>query len=490
MTRRVPRRSGPPAAAAALAVLLSAGAHAQGLEDHLAYTLSDRLRFEKVSWFRPPAEAAATDAHDYGFFGNQLRAGFRLTYSRLQLVVEAQQTRLLDLPTEAALRPPLGALGPGGTYSAHHPGETDPGETFLKQAYLLVRGSGVAATLGRFELADGLETLPGDAALGWLKRARIAERLVGPFGWTHVTRSLDGARLTVDRPAWNLTAFGARPSFGGFDVAAHRRIDDVGLGGVALTRKQRAGATPLDARLFLLGYEDHRQRPLKVDNRSPPLRAADRDPIRVRTVGGHAISVLDAGRGAFDLLVWSAAQRGSWGRLEHRAWAAALEGGYRWRQAPWAPWLRAGCNRSSGDTDPVDDEHGTFFQMLPTARIYAQFPFYNLMNNEDLFLQAVLEPTPRISVRADVHHLRLAEGRDLWYSGGGATNDRFFGFSGLASGGARDLALLMDLGVSARLHDRVTAYAYVGHAQGDDVVARTFAGRDATYAYLELTFRY
>src|SRR5207248_464671 len=81
-----------------------------------------------------------------------------------------------------------------------------------------LRRAGLTATVGRYEYRDGLETVPGDPTLAALKRMRIAERLVGPFEFTHVTRSFDGVRLAWDRPAWNVTAFGTRPTRGGFEV--------------------------------------------------------------------------------------------------------------------------------------------------------------------------------------------------------------------------------------------------------------------------------
>ena len=86
-----------------------------------------------------------------------------------------------------------------------------------------------------------------------------------------------------------------------------------------------------------------------------------------------------------------------------------------------------GYFRSTGDGNPADGDHTTFFQVLPTPRVYARFPFYNLMNNEDVFAQLRLRPHARVSLRADVHHLRTSNARDLWYFGGGAFQDKTFG---------------------------------------------------------------
>jgi len=487
------RRSGAHRAGWALAVaLLCAGAaSAAEWRDRVTFTLSDRARGEFVDWFRPPDGVASEGAERYGFFGNQLRAGVHVVLSHVQLTLEGQDTRLANLPDDATLPPPHGAIGPGALYFLNTR-DSSQGETFLKQGFLTLRRRGFTATLGRFEYREGLETMPGDPTLAFLKRARIAERLVGTFDFTHVTRSFDGVRLTYDEPGWNATAMGVRPTRGGFEVSANRELDDVSLAGLALTAKRLpfSGAPPADLRLFYLFFDDSRDEPLKVDNRAPGVRELDRDSIAVHTIGGHAVTAVDVGPGVLDGLVWAVGQFGEWGELDHAAWAYALELGYQLPRVPAQPWLRIGVNQSSGDDDPTDGDHGTFFQVLPTARVYAQLPFFNLMNNQDVFAQLVLRPHARVTIRADYHWLSLTERRDLWYAGGGATNARIFGFSGAPAGGHRELAHLVDLSVNAKLHDHVSLGVYYGHAFGRAVVRTSFAGTDADYGFVELTFRY
>ena len=457
--------------------------------EHVTVTASERARGEVVDFFRPPDGAAGGGAHGYAFFGNQLRAGVRVLFPHLEMVTEVQDTRILHLPDDASLAAPFGNLGPGAVYFANTHDRWQ-GEPFLKQAFLTVRRSGVAASVGRLEYRDGLETLPGDATLLALKRTRIAERLIGPFGYTHVTRSFDGARLAYDQPAWNATAFASHPTAGGFEVSANRELDQVSVAGLALTAKRLPHAPPADARVFYLYYEDDRSRTAKVDNRPAAVRGADKRQIAIHTWGGHVITAAEAGPGIADALLWGAFQAGDWGALDHGAWAWAIEAGYQLPRLPASPWLRVGWNRASGDDDPNDGEHRTFFQLLPTARIYAQFPFYNLMNGDDVFAELLLKPHARVGIRADYHWLRLTEARDLWYSGGGATNDRLFGFAGTPSGGRRELAHLVDVAIDVKLHERVSASVYYAHAFGQGVVGATFAGKDADYAYVELTLRY
>src|SRR5262245_58752327 len=233
--------------------------------DHVTFAASLRVRGEFVDWFEPPPGVAATGAERYAFFGSQLRLGVRALFPHLELEVELQDTRLTGLPDDATLAPPVGALGTGALYflNTH---DTTQGEPFLKQGFLTLRRGGAAATVGRFDYRDGLEVVPADPTLAFVKRTRIAERLVGPFEFTEVTRSFDGFRLVYDQAAWNVTALGARPTQGGFEVSANPDIDRVWLAGVAMTLKRLPSAPPLDARLFYLYYADDRTDVVKLDN--------------------------------------------------------------------------------------------------------------------------------------------------------------------------------------------------------------------------------
>lgn len=455
--------------------------------DRVTLIASERLRGEVVDWFRPRAGVADADANRYGFIASQLRAGLSVVLPHAQLTLVAQDTRLGNLPDDASLPPPVGNLGPGAIYFAHTKQRTQ-GEPFLKLGFVTFRRAGLTTMLGRYEYRDGLETVPGDPALAALKRTRIAERLVGPFDFTHVTRSFDGARFAWDRPGWNVTAFGARPTHGGFEVSANRELD-LTLAGAALTLKRVPHVPPADVRLFYLYYRDGRDAVVKADNRPLPVRATDRAAISVHTAGGHAITVLDLGPGRLDVLGWVALQAGDWGADDHAAWAYALETGYQLPALFAAPWLRIGYDRSSGDDDPADDHHRTFFQLLPTARTYAQLPFYNLMNTGDAFAQILFTPHDRVSLRCDYHWLALSEARDLWYSGGGATNDDIFGYGGAPSGGHHDLAQVIDLSATVRVLPQLAVNGYFGHAFGGAAVGATFAGRDANYGFIELSYR-
>jgi hypothetical protein len=447
--------------------------------DHFTLNASLRVRGEFVDWFQPFPGAAPDGAERYAFFASRLRAGIRAVFPHLEVVAELQDTRLTGLPDDA-IAAPGGPLGPGASYflNTH---QTTQGEPFIRLGFATLRRGGFAATLGRFEYRDGLETVPADATLATLKRTRIAERLVGPFEFTHVGRTFDGGRLVYDQPWWNVTALGVRTSQGGFEISANPEVDDVWLAGLALTLKRLPFALPFDARLFYLYYSDERP------DLPPP--APQDGGIEIHTIGAHALTAFDAGPGVVDVLGWGVAQTGRWGRLDQSAWAYALEAGYQLPRLPAAPWLRAGIDRSSGDDDPDDRTHGTFFQLLPTARTYAEFPFFNLMNLQDVFASLLLRPHERVTLRTNYHWLRLTESADAWWSGGGAQKDDLFGFAAQIGGG-HDLAHLVDLSATITVTPWMTIGAYYGHAFGGDVVAANFDGSEADYGFIETTLRY
>ncbi|MGV3721859.1 MAG: alginate export family protein, partial [Actinomycetota bacterium] len=348
-----------------------------------------------------------------------------------------------------------------------------------------------SARLGRFEVVDGMETAPQDPSLGFLKRERVAHRLLGTFGFTHIGRSFDGGQFVHNTPDLNVTLFGGMPTKGVFDLDGGTTLDDIKVGYAALTKPFKADGFQAETRLFGLHYVDDRQGVVKVDNRPAPVRAADTRNVSISTVGGHAIGVWDTPGGKVDALLWAAGQFGEFGSQSHSAFALAVEAGYQPKDAPWSPWLRAGFNRYSGDDDPMDGNHGAFFPVLPTPRIYARFPFFTLSNLNDAFAQVVLKPTPRLTLRSDLHALWLAEKNDLWYIGGGAFQRPTFGYGGRPSNMNTGLATLIDLSADFQVRKYTTVSGYIGYAFGGDVVDSIYSGSNNGFlGYVELTQKF
>lgn len=320
---------------------------------------------------------------------------------------------------------------------------------------------------------------------------RLAERLIGPFGWSAFTRSFDGGQISLDKDLFNITTMISHPTEGAFENDGHHHIDDVDLVAVTLTLKYNKVIPHTENRLFYFFYNDDRKMN-KVDN-TPAESGLNQGNIEIHTMGLHLLNTLNLGPGVADFLLWGTGQWGDWGRLTHEAWAWAAEMGYQFADFPTKPWIRIGYFISSGDTNPGDKEHETFFQILPTPRKYAFFPFYNLMNNEDLFIQMILKPIRKMVFRADFHFLQLNERGDRWYMGGGATRDRqnIFGYIGRPSFGNTDLAKVLDLTVVYDLNKHVNLNAYYGRAWGDDVIENIYhKNHDANFFYFELALMF
>ncbi len=447
-----------------------------------------RTRVESSDWFGDSSNGT------YTYPGSVIRIGLAESKRTFDWQLELALPFLLGLPTDASPPAPQGALGLGANYYAANGNRTNAAMLFVKQATVRFKGlggiAGQSLRVGRLEFIDGAEVAPKQATLAALKRDRLAHRLLGTFGFTHVGRSFDGVQYVWDAKALNVTALAARPTRGVFDVDGWGELN-VNVFYGAVTRRVGADAGGGEWRVFGLGYQDYRDSVVKVDNRLLAARRADRAHINVATLGGHDVQAVDTPAGRFDLLVWGAAQVGAWGNLTHRAGAFAAEVGWQPRALPaLAPWVRAGYDYGTGDGDANDATHGTFFQILPTPRVYARFPFFNLMNIADAFGELIVRPSKDVTLRADVHALRLARASDLWYQGGGAFQADTFGYAGRPSNGRRGLATLTDLSADVAINPHLSLSGYYGSAAGRSVTDAIYAPGGAQFGYVEVLVRF
>jgi hypothetical protein len=442
--------------------------------------VTNRVRGEFWSFFAT-SPTGPTPNDRYNFLGNKLQLGLRVNREPFEFFLMLQDSLVWPAPADAP--------GAGGQYYVNTQRRLQE-EPIFRQGWFRYRDvftvTGLSTVLGRQLYRDGLEVPARDPTLRWVQKFRIAERLVGPFDYTHVGRSFDGAQLAYDTPLVNLTGFTFVPTAGGYEINANQEISSIFLSGLAVTAKESPRLPGTLARVFWTYYDDHRPIAPLDNDPGPPVRMSD-EPLLLHTVGAQVAHARAAGPGTADVLLWAAGQLGSWQRLEHRAWDFVVEAGYQLPRAWTAPWLRAGIDSGSGDGDPDDGTHGTFFQLLPTARMYAQFPFYNMMNNRDVFAQLLLRPHRILGLRTDFHWLRVNAPEDLLYSGGGATSQHNFGYGGTPTGGVSEIGYLADVSLSFTPVGWLTLYAYYGHVFGQGVIDQADLGSDADYGYLEAT---
>jgi hypothetical protein len=260
----------------------------------------------------------------------------------------------------------------------------------------------------------------------------------------------------------------------------------------AVTIPTGSGKSSGELRVFGIGYQDVRAL-AKTDNRAAAVRSgADRfSDINIGNIGVHYLHQVDTGSsGTFDFLLWGVGQFGQWGVQSHRAGALAAEAGWQ-PKAAWKPWLRVAYNYGSGDGNPNDSHHNSFFQILPTPRIYARFPFYNMENSNDASVVVLLRPTAKVTMRSDVRSLWLSSRRDLWYSGGGAFQPRTFGYTGRPSSGLRGLANVWDISADYRATPHWGLGFYYGHAWGKGVLHSIYPKQpNGDFGYTELLYRF
>ena len=446
--------------------------------------LRDWTRVESWRYFEPDPGGGNPDYTD---IANRLQVGIERRGPRLDVLAALQYVQFGGLPATAN---GPGALGTGALYFDQS-GRIDSRQVYVR--YLNVRlktlAPAMTVQLGRFGYTSGGEAASGDPKIETIKRQRIDARLIGEFEWAIYQRAFDGVRLDVDRPRWHATGSAFRPTQGGFEDAAGAEIDRIGLLTGAITFKPDAVLRHADVELFVNRYDDTRQVSARPDNTNMPASAVD---VHVETLGASAVAAYPVGSGQLDLVGWIAGQTGSWYEQAHRGAAAAGELGYQWSGPTWRPWLRGGFFRGSGDRNPSDAVHGTFFPVMPTVRKYSLSTVYSLMNLNDVFAQLLLRPSSALNLRIDLHRLDLVTAADRWYAGSGATQKAGtnFGYAGRRSNGATSLGTMLEGAADRAITRHWSINGYAGVMRGGEVVQRTFAGRWLTFGYIESVLQY
>lgn len=447
-----------------------------------------RTRIENWTWFTP-----GSGDPKYSYDGSTIRFGISQKRNLFDWALELEAPVLLHLPTNSVAPGAQGQLGQGASYYIANSKQANVAMLFPKQAFIrrkLFNTTSTTLRVGRFEFQDGGEVVAKDPTIAVIKRDRIQQRLLGPFTFAHVMRSFDGFHLVYNKPKINYTVIGAAPTRGVFQVDGWGWIKTA-FGYGAITGQLPGKTTTAEWRVFAICYDDWR-RITKADNRSAALRAGDLANIRIGTYGAHYVQATKTSAGTVDLMAEFALQNGSWGALQQRAGMFDVEAGFQPKILPeLSPWIRAGYYRGSGDKDPNDTKHGTFFQILPTARPYARFPFFDMMNNLDRFGMLTLKPHKRVVFKSEVHSLRLTSRNDLWYAGGGAYQPWTFGYQSRSGAGSESLANLYDASVDVTVSPHFSVTPYYGYAAGKAVIQAIYPkGKVAHLGFLELNYRF
>ncbi|HEY1498955.1 MAG TPA: alginate export family protein [Acidobacteriaceae bacterium] len=464
----------------------AAGAPAGAPAGHpVTFSVYERVRNDDWQWFAAPPYDNTTS-----YIQSLLRLSAAQKIHHWDWQAELAQTWVGGVPSDAVSTVSAqGQLGLGGTYYAANGNNTEPAAAFFKQGFIRYSGQGdKSLRIGRFEFFDGVETHPKDPTMLWLQNNRMQQHLIGNFGFSDALRSFDGADAHYGSGSWDITAMAGRADQGVFNMNGNPELN-VDTQYLAFTDVAAHGHVIV--RAFGVGYHDGRTGITKSDDRPAAVRALDHKNIRLGTYGGNIIATQPAGPGTFDFIFWGAWQNGNWGKLTQSAGAATFEGGYRFTKVPTTPWFRGGYWRTTGDTNPSDSTNGTFFQVLPTPRVYGRLPFYNAMNSTDGFVQLIDKPYKTWELRSDLHWLDLTSGHDLWYSGGGAFDNKVFGFTGKPSNGHTSFATTADISSDWQATKNIAFNGYYGYGWGKSVVGAIYPkGKNIQLGYVEFIYRW
>ncbi len=405
------------------------------------------------------------------YTATRTRVSLKYAYAgKFALNLEGQDVRIHGLDADL--------FGPGAIYRSMSGADSNTHGTSLRQAWAELKlGEGISVRGGRQDIKLGGEVTYAEPSWKYLKAARVGERLIGTVGWSHVERSNDGGTLSWDLGEHLLYGFAARPTTGVFDAdSAYHPQRDVFFAGGAWTVKRGEWLPNTELGAFGIYYEDDRE----------PVDGGLAEGLDVWTLGGSAVGVYPVGPGQLDALAWVAGQGGDYNGLDHGAVAGIVEAGYQLTGVFAKPWLRLGINVASGDSDPTDGKHDTFFNLMPTNHLYYgfadQLAFQNL---KDLFVQLRLFPHAKLSLNAFIHYFSLMDAADSRYAGTGAFNRKSFGYVASSSLGARTVGTEYDLIATLPIHPNATLELGFNHLEA----GRMFP-EDIDFGYVSVDFKY
>lgn len=407
-------------------------------------TVRNVTRVESWSFFEPLGPETEPD---YTLLGNRATLGMRVAFEQFTVRGSFQYAQLVGLPRRA-FGP--GPLGPGALFFAAAE-NTRAFQLYFKSMSVRVNKlvPGLSLEVGRMPYESG-EGTP------------FAGRLIGNAEWTMFERAFDGVRVDYEAPTWRAHGAFVMPTQGAYEESASPTIGTVRL---ASARWARNGID-----VFAHNYRDTRAIRSRPDNTGIPAPRVD---VSIQTLGAS----MSYARGAADAQVWGALQRGQWYGDDHRALSGSVEAGHRWPRLAGQPSVRGGVRYASGDEDPNDTQHGTFFPMVPTTTPGVLAGTYAQMNLRDLYVRGSLDPHDRLSLSAELHRLSLASRLDRWYSGTGATafSGTYFGYSSRPSTLRSDLGTFLQISAVSPLTRHWRLAATVALVRGGQIVRRQFA---------------
>jgi len=234
------------------------------------------------------------------------------------------------------------------------------------------------------------------------------QRLISPLDWANTRRTFDGANIFYRGSDWNVDGFWARPvpfaqhvnSDSNFDSSD----DSQEFIGLYSTYKGKKDQT----------YDFYFLRFAEYEGPGTFFAPTDADPM---LFGARW-------QGKQDCYLWDfegGYQFGEWGTLDQTAGYFTAGLGREWAKNKYKPKVYLYYDYASGDQDPTDDKHQTFFQYFPLVHKY--FGFCDLVarqNIHDLNFPLTLQTSKQTQFLIWHHIFWLDSARDALYNAAGA----------------------------------------------------------------------
>lgn len=359
---------------------------------------------------------------------------------------------------------------PGGERESADYDHGDIWNAFIEAKYP-IGGVNLTARLGRFELEYG------------------KQRLIGPSDWGNNRRLFEGGflRLQGSTSPWQLDAFMTRPVIVNADEFTWNDSDDDTLfSGLYFSDKLGAQKKYTVEAYFL------------VQN------AYDASAVRQDryTVGGRALGPI------WKNLSFEVEAAYQFGHRDYTgpsplpihsedisAWMLTAEATYTFAKPNWAPWLTAGLDYATGDSDRMDSENQGFLAPYPTAHsVLGYVDVVGRTNIIDARLTAGAWPIPKkMKVWADAHWFWRADDDDALYNTGNAVarTATYVTTGGrTVQSGERFIGFETDLTMSWQFTRYSTWMLGYGHFFPGEFVDTTGANKDVDFVYTSLEFKF
>lgn len=393
--------------------------------------------------------------------------------------------KFLQLPENASF----------GTGSAYYRGgfRKTNFKPYLRQLYFSFYNSDRSwrFDVGRFDYNDIIEFKSKNKDLEWIKEFRISGRMIAIPGFQILQRSMNGININYNQKKYNLNLSAWKPTTGTTHKQAGDIMNDVKVFTLSNTFKFEKTLKNHEFQVFAYKYKDNRDIVVnRPDNSQPTVRTTNGIDININSYGFWAVGLHDvnAGKGRIDNTIWYIFQTGDWFEQDHKAYAYLIELGYKFKHCKSTPWIRTGLFKSSGDSDPTDNKHETYYPYLPFNRKHSKSLTFGLQNLEDRFLQLITQPHKDLRLELEYHRIKLSEGNDKWYNGGGpiANTGNSFGVSINNTNGSTDFGTSIDFAVNYKINRESQLIFSYSKFYGGSVIKNNFNSKnDQDFAYIE-----